>query len=89
MEEERKNVKSSHFLLMVLCCAIPLAGILVLSYLDILGSWGVYALILLCPLLHFLFMRKMMTKETRGGSESRPMLGEDRRLIGKGEGAEK
>lgn len=85
MEEESKNVKSSHFLLMVLCCAIPLVGILILSYLGILGSWGVYALILLCPLLHLLFMRKMMVRETPGRSEAKPMLGEDRRMIDRGE----
>ncbi len=61
LAEEKKSNHSpgKHFLLMVLCCAIPIIGIVVLSSMGILGSWGYYLLILLCPLLHFLFMRKM------------------------------
>jgi hypothetical protein len=54
-----KRVKKNHFLAMIICCAIPLVGILGLSYLGLLGSWGYYALILLCPLMHIVMMRGM------------------------------
>ncbi len=61
MAEEKKPNQSTgkHLMTMVLCCAIPIVGIVVLSSLGILGSWGYYLLILLCPLLHFFFMWKM------------------------------
>lgn len=61
MEEEKKSNHSSgkHLMTMVLCCAIPVVGIVVLSSMGILGSWGFYLLVLLCPLLHLLLMRNM------------------------------
>ncbi len=68
MREEKQNLAGSHSFWMVLCCAIPLAGIIVLSFLGILGAWGVYALILLCPLLHLFFMRRMAPKDTHKAS---------------------
>jgi len=61
---------------MFLCCAIPLGGIALLSFLNILGPWGFYTLILLCPLLHFFFMRRMasksMSKDSSQDWEDRP-----------------
>lgn len=54
-----QKIKQNHLLAMVLCCAIPLIGILALSYLGILGSWGYYAMLLLCPLAHIFMMRGM------------------------------
>ena len=42
---------------MILCCAIPLGLIMILSVSGHLGSWGYYALILLCPLMHVFMMR--------------------------------
>jgi len=54
-----KKFKQNHFLIMVLCCATPLIGIWALSSLGILGSWGYYALFLICPLGHILMMRGM------------------------------
>ena len=54
-----QKIKQNHFLAMVLCCAIPLIGILALSSLGVLGSWGYYALLLICPLGHLLMMRGM------------------------------
>ena len=53
------KIKQNHFLAMILCCGIPLIGILAFSALGILGSWGYYALLLLCPLGHVLMMRGM------------------------------
>ncbi len=53
------KIKQNHFLAMVLCCAIPLIAILAFSAWGVLESWGYYALILLCPLVHVLMMRGM------------------------------
>ena len=54
-----EKIKTNHALAMILCCGIPLVGILALSSLGILGSWGYYALLLICPLGHLLMMRGM------------------------------
>ena len=54
-----QKIKQNHLLGMILCCAIPLIGILALSYLGILGSWGYYAMLLLCPVAHIFMMRGM------------------------------
>ncbi len=54
-----EKIKKNHVLAMILCCGIPLVGILALSSLGILGSWGYYALLLICPLGHLLMMRGM------------------------------
>ncbi|MBA4422910.1 MAG: hypothetical protein C0390_07365 [Syntrophus sp. (in: bacteria)] len=53
------KIRRNHFLVMVLCCAIPLIGIWALSSFGVLGSWGYYALLLICPLGHILMMRGM------------------------------
>jgi hypothetical protein len=57
-----EKIKENPFLAMVLCCALPLIAIFAFSslgILEILGKWGVYALILLCPLAHIWMMRGM------------------------------
>jgi hypothetical protein len=56
------KIKQNPFLAMVLCCAFPFVAIFVFSSLGlqgILGKYGVYALILLCPLAHIWMMRGM------------------------------
>jgi len=53
------KIKQNHVLMMILCCGIPLVGIMALSSLGILGSWGYYALIFICPLGHIFMMRGM------------------------------
>jgi len=57
-----EKIKKNHFLAMVLCCALPFIAIFVFSSLglsEILGKYGIYALILLCPLAHIWMMRGM------------------------------
>jgi len=54
-----KKIKKNHALAMILCCGIPIVGILALSSLGILGSWGYYAFMLICPVGHLLMMRGM------------------------------
>jgi uncharacterized membrane protein YdjX (TVP38/TMEM64 family) len=53
------KIKQNHLLAMVLCCAIPVVGILALSAAGVLGSWAYFLLILLCPLGHIFMMRGM------------------------------
>ena len=53
------KIKQNHFLAMVLCCAIPIVGILAFSASGVLGSWAYVLVILLCPLGHILMMRGM------------------------------
>ena len=53
------KIRKNHALAMILCGAIPMTGILALSSVGRLGSWGSFALILICPLGHLLMMRGM------------------------------
>ena len=53
------KLKQNHFLAMVLCCAIPIVGILALSASGVLGSWAYFLVFLLCPLGHIFMMRGM------------------------------
>jgi len=78
VKEEKENIRGSHSFWMILCCAIPLVSIAILSFLGILGSWGFYALVLLCPLLHLIFMRRMASKNMHKGSSKNHMMGPGR-----------
>jgi hypothetical protein len=75
VKEKRRSLWGGHILLMTLCCAIPLGAIALLSLLGVLGSWGFYGLILLCPLLHFVFMRRLFSKTSESGSSENRMMG--------------
>ena len=57
-----EKIKKNHALAMIICCGIPIVGILVLSTLGLLGSWGYYALLVICPVGHLLMMRGMHSK---------------------------
>jgi len=59
------KIQNNHMLMMILCCALPIAALLSLSYLDVLGSWGYYAVFLLCPLAHILMFKKSHTKKDK------------------------
>jgi len=78
MKEGKENIWGSHSFWMILCCAIPLVAIVLLSLLGILGSWGFYALILLCPLLHLLFMWRMASRDIHKGSSQDHIVGPGR-----------
>jgi hypothetical protein len=53
-------MKKSHMWLMLLCCLIPVAGILLVSVFRVpLNNVLFYGMILLCPLSHILMMRFM------------------------------
>ena len=53
-----EKIRHHHAALMVLCCALPLLAVSALSHSGILGSWGLYAIFLLCPLAHIWVFRK-------------------------------
>ena len=53
-------MKKSHMLLMLLCCLVPVIGIVLVSVFKIpLNNVLFYGMILLCPLSHLLMMRFM------------------------------
>jgi hypothetical protein len=73
LESFIEKIKQNPFLAMVLCCALPFVAIFLFSSLGlfgILGKYGVYALILLCPLAHIWMMRGMFrAPEDSGGPQ--------------------
>ena len=53
-------MKRSHWILMLLCCLIPLAGIAAIVLFRVPTSSVLYfGLVLMCPLLHLVMMRSM------------------------------
>ena len=53
-------MKNKNMFRMALCCLIPLALFMIIPILGIsLGSVGLWAILLLCPLLHYFMMRGM------------------------------
>jgi len=59
------KIRDNHSLMMVLCCAVPMIAVLSLSYSGVFGSWGYYALFLICPLTHILMFRKVQVKQSK------------------------
>ncbi len=66
---EQKGM-SKHTLIMVLCCLIPLAILGVLWAIGISGSYLIFGVILLCPLLHILMMRGSHKGSGEGGGHA-------------------
>jgi nitrate reductase NapE component len=64
-----KKQKRKHTWIMLICCLSPLLGIVALSSFGIIGSWGFFALILLCPVLHLFMMRVMYREDKINGGE--------------------
>ncbi|MBW2149587.1 MAG: hypothetical protein JRG73_19220 [Deltaproteobacteria bacterium] len=64
--EAQRRPGARRGVLMALCCLVPLAALGVLLWLDIIGSWGLYLFFILCPLSHFLLMRKMKNGHHHG-----------------------
>jgi hypothetical protein len=59
------KIRKNPSLLMILCCALPIIVVLSLSYLKVLGSWGYYAIFLLCPLDHVLMFKNSHAKQAK------------------------
>ena len=58
MESNRSNQAglNKHTIIMLLCCLIPLAILAVLWAVGVSGSYLIWGVILLCPLLHLVMM---------------------------------
>jgi len=57
-------VNKKHLWIMLAGCLVPLAAILAVAVFKVpLGTVGIFALLLLCPLGHLLMMRGMGHKE--------------------------
>jgi uncharacterized membrane protein len=53
-------MKKSHMLLMLLCCLIPVVGLVLVYFFKVpLNNVLFYGMVLLCPLSHLLMMRFM------------------------------
>lgn len=53
-------MRSRHSLLMLICCLVPIGVLFALPFLGIgQSSLSFLAIILLCPLLHLIMMRRM------------------------------
>lgn len=59
MAHNHTDGHSKHAIFMALCCLIPIIGIALLAASGVVGDWGYYALVLLCPLGHFVMMSRM------------------------------
>ncbi len=58
-----QRIKQNHFLMMVLCCIIPLAVLLIaVNYFGLSRSYLFWFVLLLCPVTHY-FMMKVMHKQ--------------------------
>lgn len=66
---ERKGM-SKHGLIMVLCCLIPLVTLGVLWAIGVSGSYLIFGVILLCPLLHIFMMRGRHREGGDGGGHA-------------------
>lgn len=64
MDTDRKSILKkffrNHLLVMALCCLVPMTLFIVLAFTGLLGSWGLVALFLLCPLMHIVMMKGMI-----------------------------
>ncbi len=59
-------MKNKHALIMIICCLLPAVGFTVAFFLGVpLGTLGIVALLLLCPLGHIVMMWSMGEKHAR------------------------
>lgn len=60
MSEWFKKIRQNHLLMMILCCAVPLAIVFGAVYwFGAPRSYLYWLVLLLCPLMHFFMMKDM------------------------------
>ncbi len=61
-----KKIRHNHWLLMIICCAVPLILLIIAIYIFGLSkSYWIWGIILLCPILHYFMMKDIHKKHTR------------------------
>ena len=74
---DHQSVSAKHLLIMLACCLIPLGLLGAVLFLNVdLGSFGLVAIMLLCPLLHVFMMRGMGHDHGRATQDGQACHGE-------------
>ena len=69
------NMNKKHALIMLACCLIPLVALAAILVFKIPANSVVYVgILLLCPALHLLMMKNMMSGDHAGHDHSRHTL---------------
>ena len=64
---QHNNAGLKHWAIMIACCGIPMAVLLAVFVFKVnLGTLGLFAVMLLCPLLHIFMMKGMMGHDHKG-----------------------
>lgn len=71
------KIKQNHLLMMIICCAIPLIIAGILFYLGF-KKYAIFAVMLLCPVLHYLMMRDMR----KGNNDEKSVKNKERNKEG-------
>ena len=67
-----KKIKENHWLMMAICCLIPIIIAGILFYFGF-KTYAIIAVMLLCPILHYFMMKDMHgkhEKESEGGDKT-------------------
>ncbi len=60
LKKSIQKIKNNHWLVMLLCCAIPIILLMTLaSFFKIDNKYLLWSLILLCPIIHYFVMKDM------------------------------
>ena len=61
-----KKIKQNHWLMMVICCLVPLITLIAVVYIFGLDNkYLFWFILLLCPILHYFMMRNMHKKHKK------------------------
>ncbi len=60
MNDVIRSIRGNHALLMVICCAVPMALLAAVFVFNVdIGSVGLFLIMLACPLMHVFMMKGM------------------------------
>jgi len=67
MEHDHTSTRSfSHMTMMLICCLIPIAAIILFSVMDVGSTYLNFLLVLMCPIMMFMMMI-MNRRNHKGG----------------------